>query len=113
MPPFTPPDAPPEPAGVDAVRKGCRPSLGCRSIVDAARGSPRVMIHGRCRTLPAPAVNTSVSTSVTAQLGDRGSLEMGTRRIRRTRSSSDPPVAAIAIVVDTVRQLSSSASACA
>jgi hypothetical protein len=58
-------------------------------------------------------VNMIVRTIVTAQLGDRGSSPLGTRRMRRTRSSSDPPVAANAIVVDEVRHISSSASACA
>jgi hypothetical protein len=60
---------------------------------------------------PAPAVNTIVNASVTAQLGDRGSSGTGIRRMRRTRSTSEPPVAAIAIDRDDVRQLSSSASA--
>ena len=69
------------------------------SLADAARASPRSVSHGSCCTLPAPAVKISVSASVTAQLGERGSSVIGTCRIRRTRSSSDPPVAAIAIVV--------------
>jgi hypothetical protein len=50
---------------------------------------------------------------VTTQLGDRGSSVTGTRRIRRTRSSSDPLVAASASIVDAVRHDSSSASASA
>jgi hypothetical protein len=58
-------------------------------------------------------VNTIVSASVIAQLGERGSSDNGNCRIRRTRWLNDPPVAAIAMLADTVRQLSSSASACA
>jgi hypothetical protein len=58
-------------------------------------------------------VRIIVSASVTAQLGERGSSAIGIRRMRRTRSRSDPPVAAIAIVAVEVRQLSSSARACA
>jgi hypothetical protein len=56
-------------------------------------------------------VRIIVKASVTAQLGERGSSAIGMRRMRRTRSRSDPPVAAIAIVSVDVRQLSSSASA--
>jgi hypothetical protein len=52
-----------------------------------------------------------VSVSVTAQLCERGSSVIGAWRIRRTRSSKDPPVAASTIVAAEVRQVSSSASA--
>ena len=71
------------------------------------------MIRGMCSTLPAAAVNSAVSASVAAQLADRGSSLIGIRRMRRTRSSSDPPVAAIAIVAVSMRCDSSSASASA
>jgi hypothetical protein len=56
-------------------------------------------------------VKIMVRASVTAQLGDGGSSTIGTRRMRRTRSIRDPPVAATAITGDTVRHDSSSASA--
>ena len=70
--------------------------------------------HGRCCTVPAPAVKIAVSASVIVQLGDRGPSDVvGTRRIRRMRSTSDPPVAAIAIAAGAERHSSSAASACA
>jgi hypothetical protein len=96
---------------------GCTPGVDAaaetrgETAPDAASASPCVLIHGRCCTPPAPAVKIIVSASVTAQLGDCGSSVIGTRKMRRTRSSSDPPVAVIAIVVERVRQVSSSASA--
>jgi hypothetical protein len=89
------------------------PSSFDASTTVEARASPCALLHGRCWTLPAPAVKIIVNASVMAQLGERGSSAIGICRIRRTRSKSDPPVAASAIVALDVRQLSSSASACA
>src|SRR5205807_1931893 len=60
---------------------------------------------------PPPATNVATSARVTAQPGDRGSSTCGSLRIRRTRPSNDPPVAATAMSVDPTRHDSSSASA--
>jgi hypothetical protein len=68
-------------------------------------------MRGSRSMLPAPAENSSVSTSVAAHRGDRAS-SLGTRRIRPMRSTSDPPVAASAIDAEATRQVSRSASAC-
>ena len=66
---------------------------------------------GKYCTEPAPAMKIVVKATVAAQLRDRASSPIGTRRMRRTRSSNDPPVAARAIDADAARQVSSSASA--
>ncbi len=48
---------------------------------------------------------------MTSQPAERGASVAGARMIRRTRSNSDPPVAASATLDDDTRQLSSSTSA--
>ena len=65
-------------------------------MADAIPGWNAAFALGSHWTLPAPAVKTSVNASVTSQPGVRGSSATGTRRMLRTRSKSDPPVADIA-----------------